>query len=795
MKALIIIFLLLPFTLLAQYSEVRGTILDSASHKPLPYASILLKGTNNGAISNLDGNFTFKLNPGQHGFIIRYVGYRTDTVVINVPVNKNLIINLVKQPVLLPEVLVTDEDPAYRIIREAIKRKRINKKGLKDYEYDSYIKNVMNSDGEIAMVQEMILRGYKLSNEKAKEFILETHRTVNQKKLPNLNLAADLTDKHLPDFSADTLMLLMNTIYLPIADNAFDFYDYKLLKIIQTSNAPVYEIKVIPQSSIQPLLEGVIYIEGKKYSIVKLDLKANEGVRFPYIHNLKIEFNQSLGEYGGYRLPSYFEMKTVLGFNFGGLIGIAPISLHEVNSITDYKINPQIPDSVNNAVKSSYGGFAYDSSEAKKPPPEISSSEMKKLRPVPLTGAEIKAFATLDTSMTIEKKIKFTGAFAGMIPKNPDDKNNSGRSFFGEAANILFNYFYINNNRVENISVGAKYKSDIFNQRFFTNSYAAYSTGLKNAVGSFSIAYKIPKFFLNAVSLEVFKEVRGWQHLNPYSKIINSASVFLGYDDYYNYYLSRGFRIGIKKEFAKIFTADINFMSDKESSLKEDKYLTIINPRRTLRKNPSIKEGFDRKFRMSLKLGQSPMDLQIVPSDGLITEIDLSKPVFGSDFNYLTFFFAGQLRMNTIYRELFLSPYLQINCEAAYIKGNYGIQKIISPVSAMGFYSPVTSFKGLSPYRFAGDKMIAVHIEHNWRTILFQALGLNFLTDSDLDMITGAAVLKIYNSSGYLPQLTQKRPYWEFYGGISRILGLINIECGYNSFHNVTVTLSVAPLF
>ena len=801
MRQIILIYLLLPGTILAQTWEVKGTILDAATKKPLPYASILLSGTNTGSVSNLDGDFIFKLTVGEHLLITKYIGYKTDSVNIFVPTTRNIVISLIKQPILLPEVLVTSEDPAYRIIKEAIKRKSINNKGLNNYEYSSYLKNVMESDGVIALVQEMIIKSYRLKDNKTKEFILETHRTVNQKKIPNFNIAADLTDKHMPDFSADTLRLMMNTVYLPIADNAFDYYDYKLLKTIGTPDAPVYEIRVLPRSSIQPLLEGVIYIEGENYSIVKIDLKASKGVRFPYIHDLKIDFKQSLGKFNGYRLPYYFEMDASMGFSFQGLIGIAPVSLHEVNSITEYKINQPVPDSVNKSVMSNYGGYVSDSTKRKMPPKEISSAEMKSLRPVPLSVSEVKAYATIDTTMTLEKSIKFTGAFAGLASKasgnesNSGNKSNFGQSVFGQIGRIMLNYIYLNNNRVENLTFGIKYNSDIFDKNIYTNSYAAYSTGMKDKLWSFALGYRFGNYFLTGIELEAFRKVQEWQAFNPFSHIINSASILIGYKDYYNYYLSSGYSVGIIKNSGNYFSTSLNFISERQSSLQEKKYLSIINSGRKLRINPLIDEGLDRKIRFYLQLGNSPLEIQIVPSDGLITYIDFSQHYLNSDFSYFKIFSACQLRINTFYPELFLSPYLQFNVEAGYIKGNYGIQQVISPISSMGFYSPATSFKGLRPYQLAGDKMIAIHIEHNWRTIIFQSLGADFLANSDLDIITGAAALRIFNDSNYLPQLTQRDLYWEVYTCVSRILGLINLQLSYNSFKNYTVTVSVAPLF
>jgi hypothetical protein len=99
------------------------------------------------------------------------------------------------------------------------------------------------------------------------------------------------------------------------------------------------------------------------------------------------------------------------------------------------------------------------------------------------------------------------------------------------------------------------------------------------------------------------------------------------------------------------------------------------------------------------------------------------------------------------------------------------------------------------PYQFVGDKMIALHLEHNWRTIIFQSLNLDFLADLDLDIITGVSALKIDNDSNYLPELIQKKLYWETYIGISRIMTILRLDFYYNSFKHFGATLSTAILF
>ncbi|MCL5031516.1 MAG: DUF5686 and carboxypeptidase regulatory-like domain-containing protein [Bacteroidetes bacterium] len=799
MKSFIFALLLIPKIIFSQTEEVKGKVTDQETNNPLPYATILLSGTNKGTVSNTLGEFSFKLKPGEHVLITRYVGYKNDSLKIFVPEKKTLEIKLQKQMILLPEIVVTGEDPAYGIIREAIKRKRINKKGLENFEYSAYSKNIMKSAGEIALVEETIIKGYNKPYSWEKEFIIKRHRTENQKKTTfSMSAISDLTDKFMLDFSSDTLTLLMNKIYLPIADNAFDYYDYKLINIIKTNGAPVYVIKVIPLSKIQPLVEGTIYIEGESYSVSKVDLNTSKGVRFPYIQNMSFNFKQTLGRYDGYWLPDYLEFDASFEFNFGGLLKIEPLSFQTINSISEYKINQTIPDSVIIAVRSQFGGFTSDTSKTlkdKKPPEEISASEMKELRPIPLTNSENKAFAELDSTMTLEKTIKIKGALSNLIPEPSERGKSSGQNFFGKTAGFLTSYVYADNNRVGYISLGAKYKSGFFSNKIFLNTFAGYSFGIKKPVGSFLIGYRPSNLFFNVIEVEMFNLIQEWQVLNPYPGIMNAASVLIGFEDQFNYYLSTGYKIGLMKRLNKNLVAGLYFSSDKQASLKEYKYFSIFSRKRYLRLNPIINDGFDRKIKLTLQYGKSPFELQLIPEDGMLMEVETSSKTINSDFDYTKYFIAGQIKAKTFYRELFVSPYLLLNFEAGYINGNFGIQHLFSPTTAMGVYSPANSFKGLKPYQFAGDKIAAIHVEHNWRTIIFQALGMDFLTNMDLDIVTGASALEIMNDTNYFPELSRKKFYWEAYAGISRILAILKLDFYYTSLKTFGATISTAVIF
>lgn len=73
-----IIFFLTGMVAGAQEFTASGTIKDSAGES-LPGASVLIKGTTQGVVSDLDGNFSIKANPGDR-LVFSFIGY-TDQVI------------------------------------------------------------------------------------------------------------------------------------------------------------------------------------------------------------------------------------------------------------------------------------------------------------------------------------------------------------------------------------------------------------------------------------------------------------------------------------------------------------------------------------------------------------------------------------------------------------------------------------------------------------------------------------------------------------------------------------------
>ncbi len=74
----ILIFSLLPFVLSAQQGTVKGRIFDESNNEPIPFANIIIFGTNIGTTSDLDGNFIFTgIEPGFKQLAASAVGFES----------------------------------------------------------------------------------------------------------------------------------------------------------------------------------------------------------------------------------------------------------------------------------------------------------------------------------------------------------------------------------------------------------------------------------------------------------------------------------------------------------------------------------------------------------------------------------------------------------------------------------------------------------------------------------------------------------------------------------------------
>ena len=95
MKKLLSVLFLLSFTLASVYAQdiqVKGTVVSGSDDFPLPGVNVVVKGTTQGVITDLDGNFMISV-PSDAVLTFTYIGFKTQEVVVNGKTTLNVVLD------------------------------------------------------------------------------------------------------------------------------------------------------------------------------------------------------------------------------------------------------------------------------------------------------------------------------------------------------------------------------------------------------------------------------------------------------------------------------------------------------------------------------------------------------------------------------------------------------------------------------------------------------------------------------------------------------------------------------
>lgn len=107
---LIKVFILIIFTSLYVFAQntIHGTVYDKKENTPLVGVNVLVKELKIGTTTDTDGNFTFKNLPdGKYTLILSLIGHKTKIESIQIPLSKNILVELEDGYINLNEVVIT----------------------------------------------------------------------------------------------------------------------------------------------------------------------------------------------------------------------------------------------------------------------------------------------------------------------------------------------------------------------------------------------------------------------------------------------------------------------------------------------------------------------------------------------------------------------------------------------------------------------------------------------------------------------------------------------------------------
>ena len=100
----LILFSLMILSSFMSFSQISGKIVDADSNQPLPGATILVQGTDDGVVTDFDGEFTIQAATAGNTLVISYLGYETQEVIAQDGI---LVVALALSAESLDEIILT----------------------------------------------------------------------------------------------------------------------------------------------------------------------------------------------------------------------------------------------------------------------------------------------------------------------------------------------------------------------------------------------------------------------------------------------------------------------------------------------------------------------------------------------------------------------------------------------------------------------------------------------------------------------------------------------------------------
>jgi len=282
----LILFLATGGALLA--GGIKG-IVRTEDGSPLPYATIFVKQTGSGAVTDLDGQYEISLPSGDYDITFQYLGYETITRQITIAAGYiELNLTLKSQTIVLQNVIITagNEDPAYTIMRKAIAKAKYHTQEIDTYSAKVYIKGTGRLKdypwlAKKALEKEGISKDRLFISESVSEVVYTRPNKFEEKVIAVFSDGKDNnTSPNAYVFGSFYEPEIDETIS-PLSPRAFSYYRFEYLGTFTDREYSISKIKVTPRSRGDNVFEGVLFIVEDWWSIHSLDFKVTKlGIDF-----------------------------------------------------------------------------------------------------------------------------------------------------------------------------------------------------------------------------------------------------------------------------------------------------------------------------------------------------------------------------------------------------------------------------------------------------------------------------------------------------------------------------------
>ncbi|RWU08292.1 DUF5686 and carboxypeptidase regulatory-like domain-containing protein [Pedobacter chitinilyticus] len=786
---LLISFVTLSLGALAQQFEVKGKITDSDG-QPIPFVSVFIKGTTKGVSANAEGAYSINVDRGLVTLTFTIVGFKPATQSIDVFSNTTLNQTLQTEQFTLNSVVIkaNGEDPAYRIVRNAIKNRKAYLEEVFAYSSDVYIKGMQklvgapkkffgrdiqktlnldtNRNGILYLSESQSKFSY-MKPDRIKEEMISS-KISGRNNAFSFNKASDMRINFYENLLLENSGLSARSFVSPIADNAMFYYKYKLLGKTEENGLTINKIEVSPRRKNDPVFRGIIYIADDTWRLMGTDLNLTKDAGVNLIDTLNIA--QHFIKIDKYYMPSNLRFQfngNVFGFKFQGYF---------ISFYSNYNINPKFEK----------GYFTPEILKITKAVNKKDSAYWANNRPIPLTEEERKDYIKKDSiALRMQSKTyldsveKANNNFTlGKILVTSYQHNDRYHKRYYTFDPLLQSVFY---NTVEGFAIkyGVTYRKQYENNKYlFIRPQARYGFANKRFTANVNAYYYYDPTKRASISLGFGNEIADLNNYGSMSLLSNTLNTLLFERNYPKFYKRDFVTIGTQRELANGLQASLSVDYSNNHALTNSTLYKIRDYKdREFTSNNPLKPNDDAPFFADYKSTSVTATLTYTIGQKYITRPDAKiyteakyprlslrykkglDGIFGGETDYdLIIFEAYQERIGlglfgytsfVVGAGKFLNSNKLFYPEFKHFRGN----------NAMFFPPNLRKFRFLDFYQYSTNQhYFEAHLEHNFSGFILNKIPL--LRKLKLEEVVGI---------NYLTQ-PEKKNYTEYYFGIQRLV-------------------------
>lgn len=744
-------------------NEVRlsGAITDKLTGEAIPRASISIIGTKKGTIANTNGRYVLAVELNKRLRLrITAVGFEPDTVDVTISQDTKKDFSLSATPVKSNEIVIRGDASrveARRIMREVIRRKKEWRDKLFDYKCEAYsrwnMKTISGRDTMIRSVVESTAEGYWNTKYGFYE------RITGRKQTANFPAEANV-------FSVGTIMNFYDNrldfgeydLVSPVADDAFDSYDFDLVGTTKINGEPVWQIVLYP-GLLSTAFEGSLWIVQSDYTIAFLDLEPSKAVKLGPLSQLKMQQTFDLYRDSFWMpidLRTFIEVKLALPL-------VPTFRVELLSLIKNYSLNSGLEDSL----------FWGKRHIALATADSVDSATWNANRAIPLADDEEKAYERIDSNISSAKNEPAGGIFTlgNLISliRLPTYNNVEGWRFgLGTSFQPIDSWPAITSGEISYGLADKKWKYSVGLRQGILWENRKSSVFRGSLSGDFQGEYKDVQDVSLWATGEYFNNLNMRGTL--YNNLENTITSLAYNEDYEVFYIQRGFKFG-----AEITPQgdknDMYFLRYTTSMIYDQRETNVVNDTMPNIEHPF--RGFSVGMNQNVELGGINI--------GFDVRVDATSPDLGSEYSFTLGSFGLSLQKR-------LGGWGVMEITSRYEKtfsGSLPAWNLFYLETRNQFFAKLNNFKGLDPFEFMGDEAASIYVEHNFYDLPTRLVGLDFMEPLNLQWrIHGGIASTWIKQEGTAQAVTTNgKPYAELGFGVGNIFNLINLNGTWRLTH------------